>query len=153
MTSQGSETEVLSANECWKLLRSTSVGRLALWVDDHPDIFPVNYAVDHGTVVFRTAEGTKATAALGEVPVALEADGVSTHDGQQAWSVVIKGRAETVQRTDELLKTIALPIHPWQSGRKDRLVRIVPEVVTGRRFPIAAPVTEFGIIPSHSAEE
>ncbi len=53
---------------------------MAVWVDDHPDIFPINYKVDHGTLVFRTAEGTKLHAATGDTPVALEADGV---DGQR----------------------------------------------------------------------
>jgi len=58
--------EQLSESECWALLRTTSVGRLAVWVDDHPDIFPLNYAVDHGTVVFRSSAGTKVSAALSD---------------------------------------------------------------------------------------
>jgi len=28
----------LSESACWALLRSTSVGRLAVWVGNHPDI-------------------------------------------------------------------------------------------------------------------
>ncbi|MET1064447.1 MAG: pyridoxamine 5'-phosphate oxidase family protein, partial [Arthrobacter sp.] len=47
--------ENLDNHESWRLLRGVSVGRLAVWVDDHPDIFPINYKVDHGTLVFRTA--------------------------------------------------------------------------------------------------
>jgi nitroimidazol reductase NimA-like FMN-containing flavoprotein (pyridoxamine 5'-phosphate oxidase superfamily) len=47
----------LSATESWALLRQTDVGRLAVIVDDRPDIFPVNYLVDHGSVVIRTAPG------------------------------------------------------------------------------------------------
>src|SRR5690242_20813761 len=70
------QAEVLSSSECWKLLRSVSVGRLAVWVNDHPDIFPLNYKVDHGTLVFRTGAGTKLSASLAGPPVALEADGV-----------------------------------------------------------------------------
>lgn len=38
------ETEVLPANECWNLLRTTSIGRLGVIIDDHPDIFPVNFS-------------------------------------------------------------------------------------------------------------
>lgn len=49
----------LSAAESWALLRRAVVGRLALTVDGRPEIFPVNHMVDHGTVVFRTAVGTK----------------------------------------------------------------------------------------------
>ena len=46
----------LSESACWALLRTTTVGRLAVWVDDHPDIFPLNYAVDHGTLAFRSMQ-------------------------------------------------------------------------------------------------
>ena len=69
--------EDLDHHTCWQLLRSVSVGRLAVLVDDHPDIFPINYKVDHGTLVFRTAEGTKLQAATGGTPVAMEADGIN----------------------------------------------------------------------------
>ncbi len=56
--------EVLDPNECWALLRGSVVGRLAISIANHPDIFPINYVVDHGTVVFRTAEGTKLAGAV-----------------------------------------------------------------------------------------
>ena len=54
MTDDKSNVAELSESACWALLRTTSVGRLAVWVEDHPDIFPINFAVDHGTVVFRS---------------------------------------------------------------------------------------------------
>ncbi|GGG65281.1 pyridoxamine 5'-phosphate oxidase [Kocuria dechangensis] len=130
--------EELSSSACWELLRTARVGRLAVWVDDHPDIFPVNHIVDHGTLVFRTAEGTKLAAALSETPVALEIDGYD-EGAAKAWSVVVRGRAEQIQRPQELMDTMDLPLLPWQAGRKGILVRIVPELVTGRRFPIADP--------------
>jgi len=58
-------TEQPTVPECWTLLRSTPVGPLAKVVDGRPDIHPVNHLVDHGTVLFRTAEGTKLRAAVG----------------------------------------------------------------------------------------
>jgi hypothetical protein len=128
----------LSESACWSLLRSTSVGRLAVWVNDHPDIFPLNYSVDHGTVVFRSKSGTKVSAALSDSPVALEADGYDAK-AATAWSVVIRGNAEEVTTGTDLLDTIDLPLFPWQAGDKGRFIRIVPTVVTGRRFPIADP--------------
>ena len=60
----GSGVTDLPANACWALLRSQEVGRLAVSIADRPEIFPVNYVVDHGTVVFRTAEGTKLAGAV-----------------------------------------------------------------------------------------
>ncbi|WP_294564901.1 pyridoxamine 5'-phosphate oxidase family protein [uncultured Arthrobacter sp.] len=135
------QTEVLTADECWRLLRTASVARLALCVEGQPEIFPVNIQVDHGTVVFRTSEGTKARAAIDEAPIAVQADGLDD-SGSRAWSVVVKGVARTISTTKELLDTIDLPVHPWESGRKDRFVRVTPDGVTGRRFTVAeAPPT------------
>ena len=50
-------------------------------IADRPEIFPINYVVDHGTVVFRTAEGTKLAGAV-QRDVAFEADGYETADGR-----------------------------------------------------------------------
>src|SRR5690349_23480213 len=82
----------LEANVCWALLRSHEVGRLAVSIADRPEIFPVNYVVDHGTVVFRTAEGTK-LAGASRCDVAFEADGYESGTGE-AWSVVVYGGVE-----------------------------------------------------------
>jgi len=133
-----STVKELAVHECWALLRTASVGRLAVWVHDHPDIFPINYAVDHGTVVFRSASGTKVSAALSDAPVALEVDGYEARS-REAWSVVIKGRAEGIREIDELMDTIDLPLFPWQAGKKNLFIRLVPTLVTGRRFPVVDP--------------
>ncbi|XAS69197.1 pyridoxamine 5'-phosphate oxidase family protein [Micrococcaceae bacterium Sec5.7] len=141
MNSEASpEVESLESHECWSLLRTVSVGRLAVWVDDHPDIFPLNYTVDHGTLVFRTGGGTKLDGALADAPVALEADGLDTGSGM-AWSVVVKGMAAAVSGTEEVLDTAALYLFPWQAGTKDHFVRIAPGSITGRRFKVTPPMT------------
>lgn len=132
--------EHLESRQCWDLLRQVSVGRLAVWVDDHPDIFPLNYTVDHGTVVFRTDEGTKLSGALGDTPVALEADGVDAVTGM-AWSVVVKGKAAAVTGIEGVLDTASLYLFPWQAGKKDHFVRVTPDSVTGRRFKVTPPLT------------
>ena len=113
----------LEVNACWALLRSHEVGRLAVSIADRPEIFPVNYVVDHGTVVFRTAEGTKLAGAV-QRDVAFEADGYEPETGE-AWSVVVKGRAEEISRGQELLDTADLPLFPWHAAPKQRFVRIV----------------------------
>lgn len=134
----GKTVEELSASACWTLLDETGIGRLAVWVEDHPEIFPINYVVDHSSLVFRTAEGTKLAAALSGVPVALEIDGYGPSTNR-AWSVVAKGRAEQVRGISDLTDTLDLPLLPWQGGPKGRFVRIHPTAVSGRRFPVADP--------------
>ena len=135
-TATEAATEQLSVPECWSLLRSAPVGRLATVVDGRPDIFPVNHLVDHGTVLFRTAEGTKLRAAVGH-EVAFEADGYDAAAGK-AWSVVVKGTAREIRELDETLGVMLLPLFPWQGGPKPRYVRIERAQVTGRRFPVTA---------------
>jgi uncharacterized protein len=132
------DTERLAVHECWELLRGISVGRVGLWVEDHPEIFPINYTVDHGSVVFRTGQGTKLAAALADLPVAFEADSVDARTGV-VWSVQITGSAAQIERTDDVLDAAALRLFPWQAGRKDHFIRITPDKVTGRRFTVAEP--------------
>jgi nitroimidazol reductase NimA-like FMN-containing flavoprotein (pyridoxamine 5'-phosphate oxidase superfamily) len=133
----------LTPDECWALLRTTTVGRLAVTVAGAPEIFPVNYVVDHGTVVFRTAEGTKLAALTVAPQVAFEADGrlpggaEGAGEADQAWSVVIKGRTREIDRLDEVVATADLPLSPWHASPKGRFVRVLPDEVTGRRFPVA----------------
>ena len=130
----------LEHHECWALLRTVSVGRLAVLVDGRPDIFPVNYTVDGGTLVFRTGQGTKLSAASGDAAVAVEADGVDP-ETSLAWSVVIKGTAALVKSTEDVLETSRLYLFPWQAGKKDAFVRITPDSVSGRRFQVTDPMT------------
>jgi len=126
----------LGLSACWDLIRSTPVGRLAVVVQNRPDILPVNHLVDHGTVVFRTGAGTKLLAATRTESVAFEVDGWD-HVTGEAWSVVVKGRAELIKRMDELIASAGWPLYPWHEGPKPTFVRIVPGEVTGRRFRAA----------------
>src|SRR6476661_507871 len=140
--SSESITEVhnLEHHESWELLRTVSVGRLAVLVDGHPDIFPINYTVDGGTIVFRTGQGTKLAGASGGSQVAVEADGVDPVSGL-AWSVVLKGPAVVVKGTEGILDTASLYLFPWQAGKKDTFIRVSPDTLTGRRFKVTAPMT------------
>lgn len=124
-------TEELGIHECWNLLRSVSVGRLALWHDGQPHIFPLNYAVDHGSLVFRTGAGTKLAGSVGSDLVALEADGVDAVSGV-AWSVVAKGRAQEVLPAREVLETVGLLLFPWGGGEEGPLP---PDRPRGTHWP------------------
>lgn len=130
------DIETLSASQCWEICRDADFGRLAVIVGDHPELFPINYVVDHGTVVFRTAPGTKLDAALAGAPVAFEVDGFDPSSGK-AWSVVLKGSAERMASIEDVLASVLLPLFPWQGGEKNNFVRIVPTEISGRRFAIA----------------
>ena len=126
---------VLEAHTCLSLLRGADVGRLALAVDGRPEIFPVNYLVDHGTILFRTGAGTKFAGIIAGRYVAFEVDGYQPEAGE-AWSVVVKGRAEEITILTEVLDAMTFPLFPWHAGLKPHFVRIVPDDISGRRFRV-----------------
>ena len=132
-------TEVLDTHVCWELLRSGTIGRLAFVVDGEPDILPVNYVVDHGSIVFRTDTGRKLSAAANR-PVAFEVDGTDAA-AQTAWSVVVHGVGAEIRELDEAIEAMSLPLHPWQAGRKARFMRINAREVTGRRIHVRGVTT------------
>ena len=134
MTAETPTLTVLDRDTCWNLLRSAEVGRLAVSVAGHPDIFPINYALDGETIVFCTAEGTKFAAAHVTSSVAFETDGYDEATGD-AWSVVVKGHSQDIEMHD-LLEDSAFPLYPWSATPKSRFVRLVPFEISGRRFHV-----------------
>lgn len=131
----------LEKSECWNRLRTSDVGRIAVYAEvEGVDIFPVNHVVDGGTIVFRTADGTKLARIDNGYAVAFEVDGTDGTDGtEHAWSVVVRGTAHVISRREELFDIFDLDVRPWHDGDKPRFVRIVPESVTGRDFTVSAP--------------
>ena len=124
----------LPEHTCWTLLRSAEVARLAVSVDNRPDIFPVNFVVDHGTVVVRTGEGSKFAAMMSNPVVAFEVDGEDA-EAHQAWSVVINGRAEEIKQLHERIETMDLPLFPWHADP----VSVFDDSVEGTYYDPAIP--------------
>src|SRR4051794_31296081 len=102
--------EVLDRNECWALIGTGGLGRIAVVTEHWPLVFPVNYTLDGEAVVFRSDAGTKVHAARNG-PVAFECDGVDSvyHTG---WSVLITGIADEVVNEAELARLARLPLGP-----------------------------------------
>lgn len=132
-TSTDQDTTELSVHDCWKYLESTSTCRIALINGDVPEIFPVNYVPNFGTILFRTGPGTKYSALSERGVIALEADGFNRY-GTIAWSVIIKGNPEFVTMPEEIQEAASTDLSPWQPGAKDILVRVTPLEISGRRF-------------------
>jgi len=139
------EAERLGRSECWARLRSVPVCRIALCAPDGPRILPMNHLVDHGTLVIRTADGTAFAAAATGALVAVEVDGYDEESGT-AWSVVGRGRAHEITALHELIELEQLPLAPWHGGPKHRFLRIEPDVLTGRRFPVVDATVWAGVL-------
>ncbi|HET8957515.1 MAG TPA: pyridoxamine 5'-phosphate oxidase family protein [Microcella sp.] len=123
---------VMTVDECWQRLRDATLGRIAVSAAGVIDIFPVNFVVDEQRrLLFRTAPGTKLLELAINDRVAFEVD---DHDATDAWSVVLKGRAERVEKQSDIDRAEALGLAPWIPTLKYRWVRIHPDEITGRRF-------------------
>lgn len=125
--------EVLSRTECLHLLSTEQLGRVGVSFGALPAILPVNYALLGDNIVFRSAPGTKLTAALEETVVAFEVDAVEP-DRTAAWSVMVVGRSEWLANRAALKEAQRLPLHPWAPGSRDYFVRITPQRISGRRY-------------------
>jgi uncharacterized protein len=125
--------EVLDEEQCWELLLSSSLGRLAVSVGGKPDIFPVNFVAVDRRLIFRTAEGTKLLEVAVNSDVAMETDSVGR---DEAWSVVAKGTARILEKRSEIDAADELPLRPLIPTLKYVYVEVTPREVTGRRFPL-----------------
>jgi nitroimidazol reductase NimA-like FMN-containing flavoprotein (pyridoxamine 5'-phosphate oxidase superfamily) len=136
-TSQDSSQDAiahLQPHECWAALRGVELGRVGFADEGGQEIFPVNFVVDQGSLVLRTSTASRIGRLADGRALAFEADGYT--DGR-AWSVVIKGHAKEIHELYESVDAAGLPLHPQQAGPKDRLLRIMADEVTGRRFDVA----------------
>jgi nitroimidazol reductase NimA-like FMN-containing flavoprotein (pyridoxamine 5'-phosphate oxidase superfamily) len=127
--------EALPFAACLELLASVPVGRVGFAAAGEVVILPVNHAMDGQDVVFRTAGGSKLSAAEEQEVVAFEADSYDPQAGS-CWSVLVTGRAEIVYDDDEVRRLDSLGLQPWAT-QVDRpfWIRIRPTSVSGRRIP------------------
>jgi uncharacterized protein len=127
--------EILPFDECLRLLASVPVGRVGFFADGELVVLPVNHVIDGQDPVFRTAHGSKLSAAEGQNLAAFEAD----HYDEQArtgWSVLVIGRTEVVYDEAEVQRLNRRGLHPWVTAvERPFWIRIRATSVSGRRTP------------------
>lgn len=131
--SPGPTLEEMTRDECFRLVRSLEIGRVAVNRPGRsPLVVPVNYALDGENVIFRSDPGTKLTA-LREQEVSFQIDAIDPFQ-RAGWSVLIAGQASelTVDDVEHLI------LEPWAGGAKSTWIRIEPTEVTGRRTRLPA---------------
>jgi nitroimidazol reductase NimA-like FMN-containing flavoprotein (pyridoxamine 5'-phosphate oxidase superfamily) len=125
--------EILGRAQCLSLLSEATLGRVAVTIGALPAIFPVNFCMVAGQVVFRSGEGTKLTAALSGTIVAFEADWASEPDGE-VWSVQIVGPSRVVDPAADRVAAELAALKSWAPVPRRYLVKITPERISGRRL-------------------
>jgi nitroimidazol reductase NimA-like FMN-containing flavoprotein (pyridoxamine 5'-phosphate oxidase superfamily) len=128
--------QLLTDDESRELLHQSDVGRVGVTMGAIPAIFPVNYAVIDDAIVFRTAPGSKLSAATSGAVVAFEVDDYDRRD-RTGWSVLVVGRSEVVHDLDTTFKVLDSGLQPFAGGLRSAIVRIDMEMISGRA--IAGP--------------
>lgn len=133
-----SALEMLTLSECWDLLRSRQVGRIGFDRGRGPRIHPVGYVVAGGDLVLTTSEDSELGSFVrmfgGGSMVSFEVDQVDAAQGER-WSVLVGAR---VAPTASDAAQGRVPEAP--DGHDERVVRLTPVEVTGRRMT-GAPLT------------
>ena len=122
-------TEIIAEQDCWDLLETQDIGRVALVVGSQVEVFPVNYGIDGEGIIFRSNAGRKMTGTAAR-EVTIEVDDIDWA-ARAGWSVVVHGEARDITAYDGLERQRA--VQSW-TGSKDFLVRIAPRSITGRRL-------------------
>lgn len=129
------------------MLASVPVGRVGFITDGELVILAVNHVVDGHNVAFRTAHGSKLSAADGQNLATFEADhykqNLATfevdHYNEQTrsgWSVVVTGRAEVVDAEADVQRLTRRGLHPWVTAVQHPFwIRIRPTSISGRQTP------------------
>jgi nitroimidazol reductase NimA-like FMN-containing flavoprotein (pyridoxamine 5'-phosphate oxidase superfamily) len=139
------ESVELSAEDCRRLLRAGTVGRVAVSTPIGPHIVPVNYVVSGDAVIFRTSPYSVLGSHARNSLVAFEIDHLDPGK-DHSWSVVVRGQCEFIDdprdldTADETKRPTA-----WAAGSRNLFLRLPLTEVTGRslgggRAPLVLPV-------------
>ena len=117
MRDTGVYPEDLPRGECLRLMSTVGVGRIIYTRQALPAVELVNFTLDGGDVVITTVRSQLASAVRDSV-VAFETDHFSPQY-KAGWNVTVIGRSREVA-------------HPLPVNGHEHLLRVTPEIITGR---------------------
>ena len=129
----------LDEAECLRLISPGGIGRLVYVGRYGLTVFPVNYKLYEGSIMFRTGqdsptgEDLQTGIAHAEYSVAFEIDDIDP-DAREGWSVLIHGPAHHMTTDAERASVEESGVEPWPGGPKERAIRITPHRIVGRRL-------------------
>lgn len=133
--------EELGVDQCLRLISPGGIGRIAYSGRFGPAVLPVNYKLQDGAVVFRTAEHGPLDEDLrtgitdADYKVAFEIDDIDLAS-QTGWSVLIQGPAHHLDGPGQEAVRRA-GVESWAPGDRELFIRIIPSRITGRRISAA----------------
>jgi nitroimidazol reductase NimA-like FMN-containing flavoprotein (pyridoxamine 5'-phosphate oxidase superfamily) len=141
------QLEELDEAECLRLISPGGVGRLAYSGRYGLTVFPVNYKLHEGAIVFRTAqdsptgEDLQTGIANADYQVTFEVDDIDPA-AREGWSVLIHGPAHHMTTEAERASVLESGVEPWPAGTREHAIRITPSRITGRRLRQDTPPSQ-----------
>lgn len=122
--------DLLSQEECQRLLAAGGVGVLALCGVAAPVLRPINFALHEGLVLMRTGEGQILEAASGAEPASFAISAIDRveHTG---WSVIVTGK---LLERSAISGAENVPLRPWARAEKHHFVGLSIDQISGRRI-------------------
>jgi nitroimidazol reductase NimA-like FMN-containing flavoprotein (pyridoxamine 5'-phosphate oxidase superfamily) len=132
-----SDAAELSRRECLMLLSTRPIGRIVYTARGLPAVVPVTFLFELGSgtqdVLVCCVRGSWLLAPLDQAVVGLEADEFE-RDMDGGWWVTVVGRAERVRDEQEAAALRADPRWPRQIDESEAVLRLSPELASGRRI-------------------
>ncbi|GAB3600298.1 pyridoxamine 5'-phosphate oxidase family protein [Microbacterium tumbae] len=121
---------ILSEQQSYELLTSTTVGRIGFLAEGRVEIHPVNYVLSDRDLILRTApDSPLLPLAEAAADVAFEVDHHTDIAGS-AWSVLLHGPLTRV--AEEEADALAARVSPWAGADRWVPLRFTIESITGR---------------------
>jgi len=122
----------LDSAECWALLDTETLGRLAVLDETgRPDLFPINYLVHYRRLYMQSVYGSKTASILRNPAVAFEVDSIDAA-GDARWSVVIRGNATLLEDEElEIRGSGVRRLASFEPSKKWDYIRVAPASITG----------------------
>jgi transcriptional regulator with XRE-family HTH domain len=124
---------ILDRAECRRLIAAGGVGRVIFTESRGPVALPVNFRTLGSDIVVRTEPDAILISAMAIGRVSFEVDHLDDALAE-GWSVLVSGNGHEVVEAAELELVRGLGDEPWAGGERATFVRIVSDVVTGRRI-------------------
>lgn len=125
--------EVMTPQDCLRLLGSVSVGRIAYTDQALPAVQPVTFLLDNDALLVRTGEGAQLAGAARNAVVAFQVDDLDP-ETRSGWAVMVVGYAQEITDPDEVRRMKQLPLRAWFTTDHDHFIRVSIELIDGRRL-------------------
>lgn len=126
----------LDERECWQLIRTVPVGRLAFTEHALPVILPAHFIIRDAEIVLASLADARVISADRGAIVAFEVDAYQPAT-QEGWCVSTLGRSRRITDTQEITALDELHFNPWTGDPNRHYIAIEVNRLRGKALTLA----------------